>query len=81
MKPTYEQVKTYDLEEVIAFVKKHDLGCGIFNTRSLVDDSMETIYSKNGVTVDACDDWGYLEIFGLKEEDFAKLLREVSNHD
>lgn len=44
-----------------------------FNTRNSVGDYMETIYSKNGILVDICKYWDYLEIFGLTQEEYEGL--------
>lgn len=45
-------------------------GIQMFNSRNLVGDEMHTIYDKDGITVDICYDWGYIEIFGLTDEEF-----------
>ena len=45
-------------------------GIQMFNSRNLVGDEMTTIYDKDGITVDICYDWGYIEIFGLTDEEF-----------
>ena len=45
-------------------------GVQMFNTRNVVGDEMRTIFDKGGITVDICDDWGYIEIFGLTDEEF-----------
>lgn len=47
--------------------------CGIFNTRNLVGDHMETVYRKNGVTIDVCMYYSYLEVFGLTCDEFDEL--------
>lgn len=45
-------------------------GVQMFNSRNTVGDEMHTIYDKDGITVDICYDWGYIEIFGLTDEEF-----------
>jgi len=47
--------------------------CGIFNTRNIMGDFMETIYEEDGVTVDICRGWEYFEVFGLSNPEFAEL--------
>lgn len=47
--------------------------CGIFNTRNLVNDPMETLYEDSDVAIDICRRWGYFEVFGLSEEEFSEL--------
>ena len=46
-----------------------------FTTRNLVGDYMENIYFKNGVVIDMCYSWNYIEIFGI-EDSFYKELEE-----
>ena len=47
--------------------------CGIFSTRNLVGDLMETIYEEDGLTIDTCREWRYFEVFGLEGPDFVEL--------
>ena len=52
--------------------------CGIFNTRNIAGDSMETIYEEwygddDVLTIDICYGWSYFEVFGLSEEEFDEL--------
>ena len=47
--------------------------CGLFNTRNLVGDLMETIYDEDGLTIDICYEWSYFEVFGLTMEEFEEL--------
>lgn len=47
--------------------------CGLFNTRNITGDDMETIYNEDGLTIDICYDWSYFEVFGLNSEDFREL--------
>ena len=49
-------------------------GVQMFNTRNTVGDEMETIYDRDGITVDICYDWGYIEIFGLTDEEFETIV-------
>lgn len=72
----------YNLQDVIDFLttseeatsRKHPQ---IFDTRNFVGDPMETIYCKDGVTIDTCDYYGYYEIFGLDEDDFETVRKLV----
>ncbi len=45
-----------------------------FNTRNLVGDPMDTIYEEDGIVVDICYDYDYIEIFGLTDEEFENLI-------
>ena len=45
-------------------------GIQMFNSRNTVGDDMRTIYNKDGITVDICYEWDYIEIFGLTDAQF-----------
>ena len=45
-----------------------------FNTRNIVNDSMETVYDEDGITVDYCYGYEYIEIFGLTDVEFENLI-------
>ena len=47
-----------------------------FDTRSTVGDSVETIYNEDGITVDYSYYYGYIEIFGLTDEEYQELEKE-----
>ncbi len=49
--------------------------CGIFSTRNIVGDPMETIYNDNGLTIDICYEYSYYEVFGLSDEEFKELCK------
>ena len=49
--------------------------CGIFNTRNLISDPMETLYEGSDVTIDICRLYEYFEVFGLSDEEFSELER------
>lgn len=44
-----------------------------FDTRNIVGDNMYTVYNNDGITVDYCYCYDYLEIFGLTEEEYTSL--------
>ena len=46
---------------------------GIFDYRNIVGDPMETIYDEAGVRIELCRNWGYFEVFGLTDEEFAEV--------
>lgn len=66
-----------NLEKAKEIIKAHfnSARCGIYNTRSIFSDAMNTIYDENGLTVDICHDWRYFEVFGLNNEEFDELKR------
>lgn len=45
-----------------------------FNTRNIIGDYMETVYDEDGIVVDYCYDYDYIEIFGLTDEEFEDLI-------
>lgn len=47
--------------------------CGIFNTRNLISDPMETLYEGSDVIIDICRPYEYFEVFGLSDEEFSEL--------
>ncbi len=48
-------------------------GMQTFDTRNIAGDSMTTIYDEDGITVDFCCYYDYLEIFGLTYEQYKSL--------
>ena len=46
---------------------------GIFDSRNVVGDWMETIYNEDGLIIDICYNWSYFEVFGLDDKDFTEL--------
>ena len=51
---------------------------GLFDSRNISGDEMETIYSDDGLTVDICYRHGYFEVFGLSSEEFKNLTKYYS---
>ena len=47
--------------------------CGIFFSRNLVGDSMDTIYEDDDLTIDICYCYAYFEVFGLTEDEEIEL--------
>jgi hypothetical protein len=47
--------------------------CGIFNTRNIIGDTMETIYEDEDLTIDICYGYSYFEVFGLSDSEFEEL--------
>lgn len=66
-----------NLEKAKEIVKAYyeDAKCGIFNSRNLVGDAMNTIYDDKGLTIDICHGWAYFEVFGLSDAEFEELER------
>lgn len=64
-----------NLEKAKEIIKEHysDADCGIFDSRNIVGDVMETIYNGNGLTIDICYEYSYFEVFGLSDTEFEEL--------
>lgn len=45
-----------------------------FNTRNTVGDSMAIVYNEDGIIVDYCYEYEYIEIFGLTDVEFENLI-------
>lgn len=41
---------------------------------------METIYNKDGIQVDYAPRYGYIEIFGLTDEEYEELEKEKKSY-
>lgn len=50
-----------------------DADCGIFFTRNMVGDYMDTIYEDDDLTIDICYGYRYFEVFGLTEDEEIEL--------
>ena len=45
-----------------------------FNTRNWIGDNMITVYDEDGIIVDYCYYYSYIEIFGLTDKEFENLI-------
>lgn len=62
------------IEKVIEFIKKEfGENIQIFDTRNIVGDPMETVYHEDGIMVDSCYRYCYLEVFGMTPEEKKKM--------
>lgn len=70
-----------ELQDLIIFLKcftiNHHSGNPIqaFREKNICGDIMVNIYDNNGITVDYCNEWEYLEIFGISDEYFEELIK------
>lgn len=61
---------TERLKKLIEWLKKKNYdNWQVFYSRNWVGDPMNHIYCQDGIQVDACYKWDYLEIFGLTKEE------------
>lgn len=73
--------KVANKENVISFLKKRFQNkIQMFDTRNFVGDHMITIYDSNGVEIDYCPDYDYIEIFGLTDDEFAIVVEECGDN-
>lgn len=73
---------TERVQRLVDFFKKNKHyvpGCGIYNCRGIMGDSMHTIYDEpaDGIVVDACYNYDYIEIFGLTDDEFTDACRAI----
>lgn len=70
------------INRLITFLKEEfPDGIQMFDTRNLVGDPMSNIYLEDGIKVDYCYYYEYIEIFGLSEEEFEKVYNEVNGNN
>ena len=70
---------TERVKRLVNFIKENDLeGMQSFDTRNTVGDPMYNIYCEDGICVDKCDYYGYIEIFGLTKEEYLSLNRVLN---
>lgn len=60
---------------------KSDMGyipaSGVYDSRNTAGDHMTTIYDEDGITVDVCYNWDYIEVFGLSVPEFKDLQDNI----
>lgn len=66
------------LSKLKIFLQNNFPNIQAFNTGNLVGDPMVTVYDEDGITVDYCQKYDYIEIFGLTQSQFESLLDENS---
>lgn len=50
---------------------------GVYCLKSDCGDEMTTIYNEDGITVDVCYDWDYIEVLGLSTPEFLDLQDNI----
>ena len=63
------------IEKLIVFLREKYPNTQSFDCRNTAGDSLRTVYSEDGVMVDYCDYWDYIEIFGLTEEEYENVVK------
>ena len=54
-----------------------EASCGIYASRNIVGDPMNSIYNDG----DICYHWSYFEVFGLSNDDFTELQKFYNSLD
>lgn len=62
------------IDKLKRFLQKNYPNEQAFNTRNIIGDIMETVYDEDGIIVDYCYDYEYIEIFGLTDVEFEDLI-------
>ena len=62
------------IEKLKRFLQENYPNVQSFNSRNLVGDYMKTVYNEDGIVVDYCEDWDYIEIFGLSQDEIDSLI-------
>lgn len=59
-------------------VLRHEGLCGwqVFDCRGNAGDHTETVYDKDGIQVEVCPYYEYVEILGLSKEEFNSLIHK-----
>ncbi len=58
-------LKTFNLKEL-----------QVFDVENIVGDFMSTLYNKDGIKIDYCPKWQYVEIFGLDLDQYKEFRKE-----
>lgn len=65
------------IEKLVAFLIENYPYSRLYDCRNLVGDSLETVYSEDGIVVNNCSNWDYIEIFGLTKEEYKDVVRRL----
>ena len=73
-------IRRHEFEKVKEILRDRidDAPFGLFFTRNVVDDPMETIYIGKAFTVDICVRHGYFEVFGCTRREEEELIGHYS---
>ena len=67
------------IDKLKKFLQENCPNMQAFNTRNIAGDFTETVYNHDGIIVDWCDYYSYIEIFGLTNKEFEDLIDEDGN--
>lgn len=67
------------IENLIVFLKENfEKGIQMFDTANFVGDFMVPIYKKDDISVFFAPEYDYIEIFGISDEEFERVEKEVN---
>ena len=64
------------IEKLIKFLKERFES----DTPSLVNDYRKPIYVEDDITVLYAPSWNYIEIFGISDEEFERVMKEAKGY-
>lgn len=67
------------LEKAKEIIKENYVPCGIFCSRNIAGDPMNTIYDDGELQIDICYYYEYFEVFGLSDDEFTVLEKYYDN--
>ena len=69
------------IEKLIKFLKERFKdGIQMFDTPSMVDDFRVPIYNKDEITVLWATHYEYIEIYGISDEEFERVMKEAKGY-
>ena len=69
------------IEKLIKFLKERfEDGIQMFDTPSLVNDFRLPIYSEDEITVLWAPGYDYIEIYGISDEEFERVMKEAKGY-
>ena len=71
-------------QKALEWAKEHlgfaEICGGIYNSRNTAGDGMQNIYAEDGVQIDFCYEYSYIEVFGLSTEEFRWFANMLADH-
>lgn len=64
------------IDKLKKFLQEYFPNYQAFNNKGFGADSLVTVYDEDGIKVDWCQYYSYIEVFGLTDEQFLNLIDE-----
>lgn len=69
------------IEKLIKFLKERfEYGIQMFDTPCLINDYRIPIYIEDNITVLYAPHWDYIEIYGISDEEFERVMKETKGY-